>query len=61
MLRNVEFGSVVHKLWSKNKAINGGSTQKYEEIDHNSTKKNLRLWSYFHLLISKNNAINSFK
>ena len=27
----MKFGSVVHKLWFKNMAINGGSTQKYEE------------------------------
>ena len=32
MLRNVEFGSVVQKLWSEKWAINGGSTLKYEDI-----------------------------
>ena len=32
MLRNVEFGCVVQKLWSEKWAINGGSTLKYEDI-----------------------------
>ena len=32
MLRNMKFGSVVHELFSEIMAINGGSTQKYEQI-----------------------------
>ena len=30
MIGNMKFGSVVHKLWSKNMGINGGGTKKYE-------------------------------
>ena len=41
MLRNMKFGYVVHELWSKNMAINGGSTQHMKRLDHNSTKNKL--------------------
>ena len=30
---HMKFGSLVHELWSWNMAINGGSTQKYKEIE----------------------------
>ena len=31
-IRKHEIWVMVHELWSRNMAINGGSTQKYEEI-----------------------------
>ena len=33
MLRNVKFGYVVHELWSKNMAVNGGTAQKNNVIN----------------------------